>query len=51
MEIKIICVLVYASYSTPFSHVSFWQASDTPQGEKMAVEESLGLSVCFAMIV
>lgn len=34
MEIEILCVLVYASYSTPYSHVSFWQASDTLQGGK-----------------
>lgn len=41
MEIKgFFCVSVYASYSTPFSHVLFWQASDTPQGEKSQMRKA-----------
>lgn len=42
---------VYASYSTSFSYVSFWEASETPEGGKKAVKEGLGLSVCFTVII
>lgn len=52
MKIKILFFFsVYASYSTSFSYVSFWQASETPEGGKKAVKEGLGLSVCFTVIV
>jgi len=41
MEIKVLCVSIYASYSTPFSHVLLWKASDTPQGKKNVDRERL----------